>query len=390
MKYLTIVVLAIGLLAWAGGDHQHESEETVGEAQHEDGRIHLDEAMRANLNLGEVTVVHGRVDQTLSFPAEVEFDASRVAHLTPRVSGMVDAVHFGLGDRVRKGEALAELQSRELGMAKADYQAALARTRLLEKTYQRYKSLWEKKITAELPLLEAEQNYEEALIELRNDREVLVTLGMSDKAIHRLETGEDLNLNRYMMQMPFDGVLVRQHISLGEVLSGEQVAFTVVDPSRMWIMARVPERDIRHLRKGLKALVSLAGIPDQRFEATLDYVSYDLDRETRTAEARLVLANPDGLLRAGMMAEVSLVLDGSSDRLLVPKIATQRTSDGVVVFVKHTNDEYEMVPVTILREGRSLVEVSGGLQAGMVLATGDLFILKSEAGKEAMGGGHSH
>ena len=76
--------------------------------------------------------------------------------------------------------------------------------------------------------------------------------------------------------------------------------------------------------------------------------------------------------------------------MLVPAAALQRVKDGFVVFQATGPGEYKLVPVLILGKTREFAEVRGAISIGDMVAIGDTFVLKSEAGKEEMGGGHAH
>ena len=360
---------------------------------HEDGIVALDPEQLDQLKLGSHVVRRGALQDTSEYPVVIKFDPNRVAHLSPRVSGVVREVRFGVGDQVKKGLILAVLESRELGMAKSLYLATLARQGLGEKTYAREKRLWEKKISAEQDYLIAEKELQETRIEARMAKGALLAMGVSETVIQALEQNTSHSFTNYQMAAPFDGVITEQHITLGELLKDSSKAFVVVDPKTVWAMAQIFERDIRDIKKGLKASVSINALPGQTFEGEIDYVASHLDEETRTVAARVVLANPEGILRAGMFGKMTLFFERSlkmSDSFLLPRAAMQRTKNGYVVFKRIGEGRFEQKTVTLVAKGGDFAEVIGDLNLGDTLATGDLFILKSRAEKDALGGGHSH
>lgn len=392
-KYLATWMMGVWCaVAFAGTGHGHGAQE-----EHDDHEAHarvvkLEAAQLATLNLPSVAAVEGRLTDSLSFPAEVQFDPTRVAHLTPRVSGIVKEVFFRLGDQVRQGDVLAILESRELGLAKSEYLAAMARQVLREKTHAREEGLWKKGISAEQEYLEAAQALEESRIEVRQARQALFSLGVETEHLAKLAKTDEYLLNRYAMKMPFEGTIIEQHITLGEILQMDRPPFVVADTDRMWVLARVNERDLGKVRKGQLAHVRLDAFPDESFSAKIDYVGSSLDRDTRTATARLVLKNRQGKLKAGMFGQVRVMVpnERESGALLLPKGALQRMEDSHVVFKQLEEGHYEMVSVTVVASSEDYVEVSGELKSGDLVATGDTFILKSVAGREAMGEGHSH
>jgi len=142
--------------------------------------------------------------------------------------------------------------------------------------------------------------------------------------------------------------------------------------------------------------VRLEAIPDEQFEGKVDYIASQLDPETRTVEVRVVLANPENRFRAGMFGVVSVFGSATSGEaqqpvgLLVPRGAVQPVKGGFGVFRQMEPGEFQMIPVQVRGRSKEFAWVEGDLQVGDSVAIGDTFVLKSEAAKEEMGGGHSH
>jgi len=104
------------------------------------------------------------------------------------------------------------------------------------------------------------------------------------------------------------------------------------------------------------------------------------------------LDNPEKRIRAGMFGRLLAFIDNHehSESLLVPNSALQRTNTGAIVYRAEKDGEFEPVAVEVLHASDTFTEVQGPLKENDRVAVGDVFVLKSEAGKEAMGGGHSH
>jgi len=346
----------------------------------------------ASLNLGHYLVQRGSLKDTMEYPVEIHFDPNRVAHLTPRVSGVVSQVRFGLGDRVKKGDILATLESRELGMANSAYLAGLSRQRLREKTFAREKRLWERKISAEQDYLAAELELQESRIETEMARQALLALGITEDSLKQLAENKNA-LNRYAMVAPFDGIIIKQHITLGEVLKDSSKAFVMIDSDRVWAMAQIFERDIRRIKPGQRTAITISAFPGETFVGEIDYVGSQLDEASRTVVARVILSSPENKLRAGMFGRLTLFVEQDlkmSDTFLLPRAALQRSHDGFVVFKQEGEGVYEQVKVQLVSEAKDFAEVIGELSLGDIIATGDTFILKSLADKEALGGSHAH
>ena len=377
-------------------DHEHEepSAETAeaDEHGHEEGVIHIDSARLATLNLTSAVIHRGTVTTTIALPAEVQFDPDRVAHIVPRVAGIVREVQAGIGDIVTEGELLAVLDSRELAEAKSTYLAALAMRDLAQATYQREARLYEQEISSEQDYLEAKQAYEETGIKVRTAQQNLHALGLSAATINQLGSEAEGALTRYEIRAPFGATVVERHITQGETIGLDDQVYFLAQLDPVWVMGRASERDIRKIKIGQRALIHLDALPGEEFEGRVDYVGSMLDPKSRTAEVRVVLPNPEQDLRAGMFGRMTIFLDEHehAEAMLVPLDAVQRTETGDVVYRIRAEGEYEVVAVEVLHASEDFAEVQGALAEGDVVAAGDTFVLKSEAGKEEMGGGHSH
>ena len=494
-----IIGLIVGLLAGGGGFYAaqragligettvsggpqaaRDADERADEEKHEPGVVHLAPEKLALLHLEAVEVRQGSLTTVIELPGQVEWNTDRLAHVTPRVAGIVLTVEKTLGDLVKGGDLLCVLDSREMGDAKMEYlsdlsrfevakveserattvfentqkllaildadptpDAALDRAHELEigqnknklltaytamhvtrRTFERARTLLNKGVGTEQDLLEAqgayetgradyvstreeiafkllpnylrsERDFELARTEMRNAERALHILGLTNEqtaalAVRGAEIDEDISRN--MLYSPIDGVIVERHLTRGEQVNTATQLYTIADLSDVWVMGRVYERDIRLLREGQKATVRLDAFPNELFKGVVDYIGSQLDPDTRTVEARVVLPNPQQRFRLGMFGMVTVFSEGAADAagLLVPIAAVQRVAGGHVVFKFIEAGEFRQVPVRIVAKSKEFAQVSGDLKAGDKLAVGDTFVLKSEVGKEELGGGHGH
>lgn len=390
-----------GLAYQQAHDHHADGSETHQETKsHEDkhehadeGIVHLEKSQLAHLNLGETIVKRGALQETLALAAEVRFIPQKIVHLTPRVSGVAANVFVTQGDWVRKDQVLAKIESRDLGAAKSAYLAARARVSLFEETYKREQRLWERKISPEQDYLQAKNEWQESLIEANEKRQALQVLGLKQSEIDRLTQGKTKKLTEYTFRAPFDGVVSDLHISKGEFLSHESAAFVIVDPKQVWIVGQVHEKDLHRVQLGQNASVSMDAYPDYTPRGRVNYIGSSLNNETRSAEARVVVPNEDGRLKEGMFARLTIFSRQKSlvtETFLVPMASIQRSDRDHIVFKKIGEGRFQSIPVAVVNQTKDYAEIRGDLHEGDLLATGDIFILKSELSKESLGSGHSH
>ena len=413
-RLLLIGVIALGFISPSFGnsdDHEKADEhghaeaakeqagKGAGEDAHEDeeGVVRLNADKLVGLHFNIVKVRKGSLSQTIELTGEVNWNAERVTHVVPRVPGVVRKVYKSLGDTVKEGDVLALLASRELATVKAAYLTALAREQLALTNFNREEKLWKQQVSAERDYLESQNALAEAKIVSRLTQLQLHAIGLSEADVQAISQSPDSELSLYRMTTPLAGVIVERHITRGEMLKDDSQTFLIVDPSEVWVMGRAYERDLRLLHTGQKATVRLDAFPGEQFEGTVDYIASQLDPETRTVEVRVVLANPEQRFREGMFGMVSVFGTATDDKtqqptnLLVPRDAVQPVKDGFVVFRKMEDPgEFKMIPVQVRGKSKEFVWVEGELRAGDGVAIGDTFVLKSEAAKKEMGGGHGH
>ena len=372
-------------------EHEERPNHAQGDKHGEDGQeqvVHLSESERREFDIKVGTVGPGKLRIYVNLPGEVKLNADRRAHIVPRVSGVVRQVRKSLGDRVRVGEEMAVLDSRELADMKSAYLAAKERVALAEATFRREQELMEKKITSEQEYLQAKQAVAEARIALQAGEQKLHAMGFSDKYIAELPTHPDMTFTRYAIAAPFQGTVIEKHIVLGEVLKDDSTAFVVADLSSVWVDLHVYQKDLPFVHEGQTVSISAGrGIPDAKGKIT--YLGPLVGEQTRTVLARVVLPNLNGTWRPGLFVTGKVVVENVDVPLLVSKGALQTVEEGPAVFVE-TAEGLKPRHVTLGRSNDTHVEITSGLKAGERYVTSGAFTLKAQLSKGAFGDGHGH
>jgi len=358
--------------------------------QHDDERVvRINDDDLEALGIVIETAGPGRLAVTAELPGEVQVDGDRMAHVAPRVGGVVREVRASLGDSVRKGQLLAVLSSRELADAKATYLAAAERLRMADATFAREERLFKGKVSSEQDYLDAKQNRAEGRIEFRTSEQKLMALGVMAEEIRKLPDSHDVALTDYRLLSPFDGTVIDRHITLGETVAAEDPVFTVADLSTVWIDLSVYQRDIGAVRAGQKVRVETNH--GDEAELVIDFVQPLVGEETRTALARIIAPNPDGHWHPGCFVKAKVATSaGDEARVVVPGTAVIRMPDGDDVVFVLTDEGFEPVMVTLGQRSGGRVEVVSGLEPGERFVARGGFSLKAELGKESFGDGHGH
>lgn len=317
----------------------------------------------------------------LALPGEIQLNPRGVAHVVPRVEGVVVEVRKELGDTVKQGDVLAVLESRELAELKSQYLVALGRLHLTRATFAREERLWKEKISAEQDYLVAMKERAEAKILVEAAAQKLHALSIAKAELPAIASGTATAFSRYALQAPFEGEVVEKHLARGETAQADARVFTIADLSTVWAEITVYAKDLASVRAGQAVKVRAADTAHTA-GGKLFYVGRLVGEQTRSAKAYVEIPNPERRWRPGLFVTVEVVQEEVEVPVAVVAEAIQTHQDRPVVFVKHEN-LFEVRPVTLGRRDGEWVEVREGLSAGERYAAQNSFVLKSELGKSA-------
>ncbi|MFO0747245.1 MAG: efflux RND transporter periplasmic adaptor subunit [Myxococcota bacterium] len=286
----------------------------------------------------------------LRLAASVELPDDAVAQLHTRVSGFLEKVEVRQrGVAVEAGQTLAWIYSPQLLQA----QEELLTT-----------ARWGKNSE----LAAAARRSVELLGMAPGDVDALLRDGTAQRLI--------------AIRAPAAGTVTALDAVLGAYVTPEAALYTIVDRSRVWVVAHAAERDLASLHAGLAASFVPGDSARQPLAATIELIEPTLDPETRTAGVRLVVANQDQHLVPGMFGEVTVALT-SSQSVVVPRDAVIDTGRWQYVFVAFGGGEFEPRVVTLGRLLDAEREIVRGLSGGELVVVRGGFMLDSESRLQA-------
>ncbi|MBK9090699.1 MAG: efflux RND transporter periplasmic adaptor subunit [Holophagales bacterium] len=326
----------------------------------------------------------------VTLTGEVRFDERRVGHVSSQVEGIVKKAHVTLGDEVRKGQPLVEIESVAVGEAQAAWLEARSLLTLARRNFERLSELRKENISSEKESLQARQELEAAEIRAENALGRLTRLGASAADARALTSATAGG--RVVLRSPMDGLVLTLHAVPGETARTDQPLVTVGDNSTVWVWADLYDRDLPSVARGqaarrLEASVSVKAYPDEKFAGTVDLVTQAMEESSRTVKVRIEVDNEDGRLLSGMFANVELFLPGADQALAVPRNAVLEDEGRSFAFVHHRGDTYVRRPVTLGRVWAGWVEVTKGLQQGQDVVAEGAFLMKSDVLRSKMGAG---
>ncbi|MDO9069645.1 MAG: efflux RND transporter periplasmic adaptor subunit [Deltaproteobacteria bacterium] len=364
------------------GAHE-EGKEGHNEHGGEAGSVKMAADVQKQNGVVVATAKKQRLAGTLSATGKVEANADRIAHVSPRISGKIVAVRASLGDSVAAGQALATLDSVELGEALNRYHQSKTKLALAQSSMDRIKGLVEKKIAARKDILQAETDYKTALTELHTDEERLSLYGVSTSDMQ----GEGHKKPLLPVRSPIGGIITEKHAIVGELSDPSKSLYTIADLSNVWVMVDINEKDLAKVRKGQTAIVMVGAFPDLKLKGRITYIADLMNEATRTVKARIEVGNPGRKLKPEMFATVELALAADAPPVLVvPEDALQELEGKKVVFVAEGEAEFAARQVQAGRLAGGMVEIVSGLKEGERYAIKGSFILKSEVKKGELAG----
>jgi len=310
------------------------------------GTITLDARRRQAIGVTIAEVLRAPLQRRVRAVGRVTYDETRVSDVTLRFDAWIgELVANYVGAAVQQGETLFTAYGPELLAAQQEYLEARRRA-------------------ATGPLVAAARKR----LELWN-----VPAAQID-ALERRGTA----LDYVPIAAPRSGTVVSKNIVEGTAHRAGATLLRIADLSRVWIEAEVYEADLSLVTPGMLATISFPYLRDVEIEGVVDYVYPYLDEQSRTARVRVVLDNPDGLLKPEMYAEVALDAE-LGERLVVPVESVIFAGARRVVFEDLGNGRLAPRVIRTGFRAGELIEVVEGLEAGARVVASGTFLVASES-----------
>ncbi|WP_319541820.1 efflux RND transporter periplasmic adaptor subunit [uncultured Pseudodesulfovibrio sp.] len=231
----------------------------------------------------------------LTLPGATEPDAD--VCVSSESSGTVIWLGVKEGDRVEKNALIGRLDVASSG---ARFDQAKATKELVTEQLRRRRELLKKGVLAkeEFDRMEAE-------------------LARSEASLREMQ----VNVEYGVVRAPISGIINHLYLDRGERVKAGEMFVDIVDPSIIRTTINVPEMDIPYIRKGQEVTVTVDAIPGRIWKGVVDFISFKADPASKTFETRVLTDNPDGVIRAGMLARISLERRALKDAVTTPLYA---------------------------------------------------------------------
>jgi cobalt-zinc-cadmium efflux system membrane fusion protein len=341
--------------------------------------LSADEMRRAGIKV-ELLESTERAETVAAF-GTVGANRNSFARVTSPVAGRLVKIDVDLGAQVAAGALLATLESPDLAEVRTAYQQGQTELELARVNLDRSQKLSQDGSIAQKELLRARSDHERARAALAAVEAKLTTLGVA--AVAPAGTSAAF----LAVNAPLSGTVVERTAVLGEYAQAYQPLFTVADLSTVWVETNLYDRDLGDVMVGAPAVVTVGAYPDRRFTGKVTYVGNILDKDTRTAMARVEVANVEGRLKPGLFANVEIEKAARRAALRLPENALVLLQGQMTAFVVRGGG-FEPRPVEIGERNGGMVVVKSGLEAGDHVVVAGAYALKAKMLKSQIGDAH--
>lgn len=263
-----------------------------------------------------------------------------------------------LGLQVRKGQLMMELYSPEFIKVQKDFIAAQKKDKSgnLASYGQREESV--------------------------TSRDRLRYMGVPESMMNQIAR-KGKHKHRLPIYAPMQGEIVEYYIHKHKYIEEDEVMLAIADLNTVWVEANIYEHELEWIRPGLKAEVEVKALPGKKFIGQITYIYPELDARTRTLKVRLLVGNPDKLLKPNMFAQVNIRTQAKQNILNIPREALIITGERESVVLSLGNGMFKPVDVTTGMYSDGRVEILSGLKKGARIVTSGQFLIDSEANLQA-------
>jgi RND family efflux transporter MFP subunit len=310
-------------------------------------------------------VARRRISEKLFYTGTLE--AWQKITITPDVGGKIARIYVNEGDRVAKGQLLAEMDVEAIQLQLQQAQAAMAVAQAnftnAKTNLDRMDRLFQEKAVSDQQYEQVKLGYDAAKAQLEQAQAAV------NLARHSLDVS--------IMKAPFNGIIASKNADVGDVINPMMGSFspgsgggvlTLVDFSRIKIRIDVTGSDITRISKGQAAILRVPTLPGQEFKGTINVVNQAADPATKKFGVEVAVANPDLALRPGTFGEIVIEVHTHEDALVIPQKAVLENK---YVFIAQGGKAVKK-EITLGLQNTTMVEVASGVIEGdLVIAEGN-------------------
>lgn len=374
LKQLFLIFLSVSLIACS------KSEDTSQKKKLDPLEVVITPEIQKQIKTDMVN--YQDISDTLLIPGRLETQNRRLAKIGSPIIGRVSDLYVSLGDVVKKGQVLARVNSIELTQTQLTLIKSSQLIGLKTKAVERAKLLFEADVISKAEMLRVENELDAVKADYRASRDQLIVLGMSEKAVEKIETSGQINSFGDVISR-FDGIIISRSINVGQIVNPQDTLFQVADLSKLWAVALIPEQQSSFIQKDEVVTIEIPALDNKKIETKIIFEDSIVDPQTRTVMVRAELDNPNLLLKPDMLTSMH-IRSKKISRIAIPISSLVRENDRAHVFVQNTPQTFRLREVELGTKDGNLITVLGGIAQGETIVSDGAFHLNSERKKKEL------
>jgi membrane fusion protein, heavy metal efflux system len=310
------------------------------------------------------TVGMSQLVNAVTLTGKVGTNDDNVIPVYSLVSGNVSDVKVLLGDNVTAGQTLAVVRSQEMAQYSSDLLNAQTNLAIAQKNLEKTTDMFKSGLASVPDTLAAAVQLQQAKAELDRVNRVLKINGGNTQ-------GE------FEVRAPISGFIVQKGVNNNMTIRGDNSTslFTISDLKNVWIQANVYESNISLIHQGENVDVTTIAYPGKVFKGKIDKVMNVLDPTSKVMKVRVVLPNPDYLLKPEMYASITVTEKENTECLSVPSSAVIFDHSQNFVLVFHSRSEVTITPVQVISAVGEKTFIKTGVTQGEKIVSSQAILI---------------
>ncbi len=315
-----------------------------------EGAVTVDGSVMQSMNVRTEKITRRNLATEINTYGITAVNEKRKASVTMKFDGWITKLHVSfIGEKIRKGQAIAEIYSPAIAAAEQEITSAIA---------------------------SGNKN------EINRSTKKLRLLGVPQREINRLLRTKKPH-DTFTFYADFTGTITKLNVLEGDKFSANKSLFEYADLTSLWLLADVYATDLTKINNGDSVLFSLDAFPSEKFRGAISYVYPIASPETQTVKVRAEIPNKNGKLLPGMFAEVTIKSAPKQNVPSVPENAVIRSGRKNIVIVVLGDGKFKPVEIKLGIYSDGFYEIKEGLKENDVIVSSGQFLIDSESNLRA-------
>ena len=378
---IVLMLLFIATLFFVGCDSKDEvqiKKDVVANSEKENKikLIQLSENQKADLKIKTIKIESITSNLIISAPAIVSPAPNFFFVVSAPVHGRIVSIYAHEGEAVKKGQLILEMESSQFGNLIADFLQSKSEENFAKDNLDRVKILVDKKISSASQFERATADYARAQASANASYSKLKSIGISNSELSKLENGQTIS-TRIKIYSPLTGVMDQHLIEMGQAVTEYQKLATIINPSKVLVKGYVSPNEGNYVKAGDDVTVSLKNDLTKSIKGKINTINPGLDENNKSIVVNIMINTKNNWPRTGENVKLDISSTASSEALIIPLSAVVYDGDNPIVFVKHSDGNFEQRQIKIKEINANNAIVASGLGVKDEIAISELFTLKA-------------